>query len=294
LDKLLVLGLPQISRNQIQKLIKGGHVSIDGLVIKKPALQLEGGEIVAVNLPDIAESSILPEAIPLRVIYEDEHLIVIDKSSGMVVHPSAGHATGTVVNALLAHAPDIQGVGGEKRPGVVHRLDKETSGVLILAKDDETHRFLQNQFSNRTVSKTYLALVDGRPKTDTGRIEAAIGRSRHERKKMAVVQEGKGRESVSVYKTLEAFGEHTFLEVQPITGRTHQIRVHLAYIGSPIVGDRVYGRKKQNLSLDRHFLHASSLRISIPEQSQPRTFHAPLPEELDNVLASLRLSSSGM
>jgi 23S rRNA pseudouridine1911/1915/1917 synthase len=206
----------------------------------------------------------------------------------MVVHPSAGHPCGTLVHAVLAHSPDIQGVGGELRPGIVHRLDKDTSGLILIAKNDQAHHWLQNQFRNRQVDKTYLALVDGAPPTRQGRIEAAIGRDPAHRKKMAVVPPGKGRPAASEYRTLEAFHNHTFLEVHPITGRTHQIRLHLAYLNCPIVGDTVYGRKKPTLPLMRHFLHAARLSIQLQGEKAPREFEAPLPPDLQDVLDRLR------
>lgn len=288
LDAILASSLEEVSRNQIQKIIRDGWVNVDGEIIQKPAYQLEGGERIQLTLPEKEDSHLRAEKIPLQVIFENDHVLVIDKPHGMVVHPSAGHRHGTVVNAVLAHAPEIEGVGGERRPGLVHRLDKDTSGVLILAKDDKTHRYLQSQFSHRRVKKSYLALVDGIPKTPEGRIEAPLGRDRHNRKRMAVIHGAKGREAISVYHTLENFEKHAFLEVHPITGRTHQIRVHLAYIGHPILGDPLYGRKRPSTECDRLFLHASKLLIRIPEESEPRLFKAKFPGELEEILAGLR------
>jgi 23S rRNA pseudouridine1911/1915/1917 synthase len=196
--------------------------------------------------------------------------------------------SGTLVNAVLGYDPEIEGIGGEERPGVVHRLDKETSGVILLAKNERAHRWLQDQFRLREVEKTYLALVDGKPPTPTGRVEAYIGRDPSHRKQMAIVPESRGRESISEYKTLESFRSHTLLEFHPLTGRTHQIRLHCAFLGCPIVGDEIYGRKKRSIQMDRHFLHARSLKIVLPGEKQPRFFEAPLPEELEQVLHSLR------
>jgi 23S rRNA pseudouridine1911/1915/1917 synthase len=206
----------------------------------------------------------------------------------MVVHPAAGHATGTLVHAALAHAPEMEGVGGEVRPGVVHRLDKNTSGLILLAKNDLSHRWLQDQFRLRKTNKTYLALVDGRPPTPHGRIEAPIGRDPSQRKQMAIVSASKGRDAVSEYRTLESFDEHTLLEVHPITGRTHQIRLHAAFVGCPVVGDTVYGRRKPTLPLKRHFLHAARLEIRLRNEKKPHTFEAPLPDELERILEQLR------
>jgi 23S rRNA pseudouridine1911/1915/1917 synthase len=217
---------------------------------------------------------------------------VVNKPAGMVVHPAAGHASGTLVHAALAHAPTMEGVGGERRPGVVHRLDKDTSGLILLAKNDAAHHRLQEQFHSRSVVKTYLALVDGRPPTPRGRIEAPIGRDPAHRQRMAVLPPGKGRQAVSEYGTVEAFPEHTLLEVHPLTGRTHQIRLHLAFIGCPVVGDKIYGRRHSSLPLKRQFLHAARLEITLPGEERPRHFEAPLPDELKHILNFLRHSKS--
>jgi 23S rRNA pseudouridine1911/1915/1917 synthase len=206
----------------------------------------------------------------------------------MVVHPAAGHASGTIVHAVLAHVPQLEGVGGVLRPGVVHRLDRDTSGVILLAKNDRSHRWLQEQFRLRQVHKNYLALVDGHPPTPAGRIEAAIGRDPRMRKKMAVVPPAKGRTAVTEYRTLEKFPEHTYLDVSPVTGRTHQIRLHLAFLGCPVTGDTVYGRKHPSLRINRHFLHAERLIIQLRGEKSERCFIAPLPSELEEVLNSLR------
>jgi 23S rRNA pseudouridine1911/1915/1917 synthase len=212
----------------------------------------------------------------------------VNKPAGMVVHPSPGHDHGTLVHAALGHAPQMEGIGGEERPGIVHRLDKETSGLIVIAKNEQAHRWLQDQFRDRSVEKIYLALVDGKPPTPVGRVEAPIGRKATQRKLMAVVPPAKGRDAVSEYKTLESFPAHTLLEVHPLTGRTHQIRVHLAFLGCPVTGDTVYGRKKPSLDLKRHFLHAYRLKITLPGETNPRTFEAKLPVELDSVLVSIR------
>jgi 23S rRNA pseudouridine1911/1915/1917 synthase len=249
---------------------------------------LEGKALVQVVIPPSEPGALLGEAIPLEILFENADLLVVDKPAGMVVHPAAGHVSGTLVHAALAHAPEMEGIGGEKRPGVVHRLDKGTSGVILLAKNDFAHRWLQDQFRLRRVEKIYLALVDGKPPTPTGRIEAPIGRSLVERKHMAVTVPAKGREAVSEYRTLEVFPRHTLLEVRPLTGRTHQIRLHLAFIGCPVVGDTVYGRKKATLTLVRHFLHAASLAVRLPGEERPRRFEAPLPEVLRLTLEQLR------
>lgn len=291
LDKYLVACLPDFSRSRLQALIKMGMVTVDGRPALKAGQILDHEVQVDVCIPPPEPSDLIPESIPLDVRFENENFLVVNKPAGMVVHPGAGHATGTLVHAALAHAPDIQGVGGELRPGIVHRLDKDTSGLILIAKNDQAHRWLQNQFRCRQVEKTYLALVDGQPPTRRGRIEAAIGRDPAHRKKMAVVPPGKGRSAISEYHTLETFSDHTLLEVHPITGRTHQIRLHLAYLGCPITGDTVYGRKKASLPLARHFLHAARLKIQLPGEESPRVFEAPLPLDLTDTLNRLRIAA---
>lgn len=288
LDKFLTSKLPEMSRSRIQGLIKDGFISVNGIQAAKAGLDLNSGDRVQVLIPPPQPTALQPEPIPLQIIFENKNLMVINKPAGMVVHPAAGHATGTLVQAALAHSPDLEGVGGELRPGVVHRLDKETSGLIVMAKNDRTHRWLQEQFRLRKVKKVYLALADGQPPTPQGRIEAPIGRDLHNRKKMAVVPLQKGREAVTEYFVKESFPSHTLFEAHPLTGRTHQIRLHLAFIGCPIVGDRVYGRKKQSLEIKRHFLHAQYLTITLPGEKEPRTFEAPLPPELEAVLDELR------
>jgi 23S rRNA pseudouridine1911/1915/1917 synthase len=206
----------------------------------------------------------------------------------MVVHPSPGHTSRTLVQAALSHAPEIEGVGGVRRPGVVHRLDKDTSGIILLAKNDRAHRYLQRQFQERTVEKVYLALLDGRPATPAGRVEAAIGRDPAHRQRMAVLPPDRGREAVSEYRTLEGFNRHTWVEVRPLTGRQHQIRLHMAFLGCPVVGDRVYGFKRPSIPLERHFLHASRLVLQIPGEPDRKRIDAPLASELQSVLEELR------
>ncbi|NIS80013.1 MAG: RluA family pseudouridine synthase [Anaerolineales bacterium] len=290
LDLSLVDQVSDQSRTQLQQLVRRGLVRVNGRVITKPGFQLEGGEQVEVRIPAPKQVSLKPEPIPLDIVFENKDLILVNKPAGMVVHPSAGHSTGTLVQAILAHAPDLRGVGGELRPGVVHRLDKNTSGLIILAKDDTAHRALQRQFKDREVEKIYLALVKGHPPTPTGRIEAPIGRDPHHRKRMAVVPIGKGREAITIYQTQEQFDQYALLEVQPLTGRTHQIRLHLAFLGCPVVGDPTYGRRDKDLDLHRQFLHASALSFCLPGEDSPRRFEVPLPPELEAVLQDIRRS----
>ncbi len=288
LDKFLAVKLPDYSRSRLQTLIKEGVVLVDQQAITKTGFVVEFGNVVEIVLPEIASSELVPEKIDLDVIFENSDLAVINKPAGMVVHPAAGHDTGTLVHAALARFTDLQGIGGELRPGVVHRLDKDTSGLIVIAKNETAHRWLQEQFKSRKVEKIYIALVDGRPPTPTGRIEAAIARDPSHRKKMAVVSEMKGRASVTEYRTLETFREHTLVEAHPETGRTHQIRLHLAFLKCPITGDIVYGRSHPSVDIRRHFLHAAKLKITLPGEKTPRTFEAPLPAELLAVLDSLR------
>jgi 23S rRNA pseudouridine1911/1915/1917 synthase len=288
LDKFLVSCLPEFSRSRLQVLIENGYIFVDGKMAYKNGQMVNRGDIILVHVPAPEPTQLVPEAIPLDIIFENEDLMVVNKPAGMVVHPAAGHISGTLVHAALAHAPEMIGIGGEKRPGVVHRLDKDTSGLILLAKNDQAHRFLQDQFRLRKTIKIYLALVDGKPPTPYGRIEAPVGRDSLHRKMMAVTGIKKGREAISEYRTLELFREHTLLEVHPLTGRTHQIRVHLKFLGCPVAGDTVYGHKHATIPLERHFLHASKLTILLPYEAKPRTFEAPLPIELDRVLAKLR------
>lgn len=288
LDKFLVGLLQEFSRSRIQGLIADGFVDVDGRAAKKSGQPLENGNTVTVRIPPAAPTDLVAEDIPLDIVFENDDLLVVDKPAGMVVHPGAGHSTGTLVNAVLGYDPDLEGIGGEERPGVVHRLDKETSGLILIAKNERAHRWLQEQFRLRKVDKTYLALVDGKPPTPSGRVEAHIGRDPKNRKRMAVLNERRGREAISEYKTLEEFEKHSLLEFHPHTGRTHQIRLHCAFLKCPIVGDKVYGRKNPTIEIGRHFLHAQRLSILLPGEKEPRNFEAPLPAELEQVLNDLR------
>ncbi|WP_322807838.1 RluA family pseudouridine synthase [Thermanaerothrix sp.] len=288
LDKVLVQHLSDFSRARLQNLIKEGKVCLNGRVITKTGFPVQPGQQIQVTLPPPQPSRLQPEDIPLDILFENDDLIILNKPAGMVVHPSPGHLQGTLVHGILAYHPDLEGIGGERRPGIVHRLDKETSGLLLVAKNDRAHRWLQDQFRHRQVRKTYLALVDGHPPTPRGRIEAPVGRDPLHRQKMSVLPPGKGREAITEYHTLEAFRQHTLLEVHPLTGRTHQIRVHMAFLGCPIVGDTLYGHRHPSLPVSRHFLHAARLTLRLPGENEPRTFEAPLPADLERILAWLR------
>lgn len=288
LDKFLVSQLPEFSRARIQGLIADGFVTVNGAAAKKAGQVIEDGDDIEVRIPPPMPSGLIPEDIPLDIIFENDDLIVVNKPAGMVVHPAAGHDSGTLVNAVLGYDPDMEGIGGEERPGLVHRLDKDTSGLIVLAKNERAHNWLQEQFRLRKVEKIYLALVDGHPPTPSGRVEAPIGRDPSHRKKMAIVQPGKGREAISEYKTLESFKRHTLLEFHPLTGRTHQIRLHCKFLGCPIVGDSVYGRRSPSAETARHFLHAFRLKIVLPGEDRPRIFEADLPAELKKVLEEVK------
>jgi 23S rRNA pseudouridine1911/1915/1917 synthase len=293
LDKFLADYLEKYSRSYVQKLISEGRVNVDGFPIYKKSELLNPGAEVEVTIPPAKDTSLVGEDIPLDILFENDDLIVINKPAGMVVHPALGHASGTLVQAVLGYAPEIEGVGGIKRPGLVHRLDQNTSGVIMLAKNDRAHQFLQDQFQARTVDKQYLALVDGRPPTPQGRVEVAIGRDSKYRQRMAPALERDGKEAISEYFTQETFPEHTLIKVSILTGRTHQIRVHMAFLGCPVVGDTVYGRKKPSIKIQRHFLHAFRLSILIPGEKTKKTFEAPLASELFDVLDLLRNNMEG-
>jgi 23S rRNA pseudouridine1911/1915/1917 synthase len=288
LDVFLTACLPEFSRSRIQGLIKDGFVKINAEMVTKPGRDLELGEQVEIRIPPPIPSRLVAEDIPLDIIFENDDLVIVNKPAGMVVHPSPGHNDGTLVHAALGHLPELEGIGGEERPGIVHRLDKDTSGLIVIAKNDHALRWLQEQFRTRKVEKIYLALVDGKPPTPAGRVEAPIGRNTTHRKLMAVVPPEKGREAVSEYRTLESFPAHTLLEVHPLTGRTHQIRVHLAFLSCPVVADRVYGQHRPTVELNRQFLHAKELKIILPGETKERIFTTPLPPELQFILDRLR------
>jgi 23S rRNA pseudouridine1911/1915/1917 synthase len=287
LDKYLVLENPEYTRARLQRFIEDGFVTINGETAKKTGSKIEAGDVVGFTIPEPDQTSLIPESIELDILYEDQRVLVVNKPAGMVVHPSAGHDRGTLVHAALGHDPDMAGISGEGRPGIVHRLDKDTSGIILLAKDEKTLHMLQEQFKNRTIDKTYIALVDRHPPTPTGRIDAAIGRDPSHRQRMAILPEDKGRSAVSEYRTLQTFKDHTLVEVHPLTGRTHQIRLHLALVGCPIAGDTIYGYRKSSIDIQRHFLHAARLSVRLPGEKIPRTFEAPLPQELQRILTNL-------
>lgn len=288
LDRFIAAQLTDQSRTAVQRLIDGGFITRNGSLCTA-ATKIAPGDIIVVRIPPPAPTEIIAEDIPLTIVYEDDDLMVIDKPAGLVVHPAAGHDHGTLVNAVLGYAPNIEGVGGEVRPGIVHRLDKNTSGLMIVAKNDRALRELQQQFKSRTVKKMYVALVEGIVEPRVGIIDAPIGRSPNHRKKMAVTHAG--RSAQTRYRVTRVFHipDASLVEAYPETGRTHQIRVHFAWLHHPLVGDTVYGRHSPLFDLKRHFLHAASLTFTLPN-GQVRTFTSTLPHDLQQVLDHLTSS----
>jgi 23S rRNA pseudouridine1911/1915/1917 synthase len=294
LDKFLVGRLPDLSRSAVQRQIEDGQVTVNGESVR-PSFKVSHGDQIVVILPEHRGDELRPEPIPLDIVYEDQTLLVINKPAGMVVHPAPGHPGGTLVNALLAYSPELAATGSQ-RPGIVHRLDRDTSGVILVARTEKGRRELQRQFKDRTVDKAYLTLVHGHLQPAWGRVEAPLGRDPHHRQRMAVL--AGGREAVTEYHVLQTFahqlgpvaGDYSLVEAQPVTGRTHQIRVHFASIGHPVVGDGVYGRRKCSLPVSRQFLHAQRIAFLHPRAGKHMVLEAPLPEDLANVLELLRLS----
>ena len=283
LDQVLAERLPELSRARLQRMIQGGAVDVAGRDAK-PALKLRAGDLVSGHVPEARPADHLePEPISLVVAFEDADLIVVDKPAGLVVHPGAGHRSGTLVNALLYHCgTSLSGIGGVLRPGIVHRLDKGTSGLLVAAKNDATHRGLVAQWKRRSIDREYLALVRGKPRTESGSIDAAIGRHPNDRKKFSI-RARRGRPAVTHWSVERSLGDLTLLRVRLETGRTHQIRVHLASVGLPVAGDPVYGGGRavsRALGLDRQALHAARLGFEHPRSGERLGFESPLPEDL--------------
>jgi 23S rRNA pseudouridine1911/1915/1917 synthase len=288
LDKLIVAQLDGVSRTQVQAMIKDGQVTVDGEQVKS-GIKLRGGEKIVVTLVQQDDKTIRPEDIPLDVIYEDDDLAVIEKNATMVIHPGIGNESGTLVHAILARWPQIAAMDdADDRMGIVHRLDKDTSGLIVIAKTDEALNALMDQFRERTVDKTYIALLERTPKTVTGRIEAPIGRDPKQRKRMAVITDGK--EAITEFALLDDnFRDGLALvEFKILTGRTHQIRVHAAFIGCPVMGDRVYGFRKQRTKMKRNFLHSAKLAFDHPTTGERLQFESKLPIGLQQVMVKLR------
>jgi 23S rRNA pseudouridine1911/1915/1917 synthase len=298
LDSFLASHLLEVSRTRIQRAIEDGDVLVNQRAAK-PSYRLRAGDQVEVDLPEPPPVELIPEPIRLNIVYEDDDLIVVDKPAGMVVHPGAGIESGTLANALVYHFNALSETAGRIRPGIVHRIDKETSGLLVVAKNDLAHERVSDQFRDRQVFKMYLALVYGRMSQERGEIEARIGRSPHNRTRMAVLRGGAGRTAHTVFQVAQAYAEFTLLKVQIKTGRTHQIRVHMAHIGHPVVGDATYGGGRENSirddstrrqinALGRHFLHSAQLAFTHPRTGARLEFSSPAPPELAAFLKQLR------
>ena len=282
LDKYVCEKRPELSRTRVQKLIAGGYVTVNERVAKA-GHKLDIGDRLKVIIPPTPQSTVVPEAIPLNIIYEDDDLLVVDKPAGLAVHPAPGHPSHTLVNAILSHFPHLAALSDSMRPGIVHRLDKDTSGVMLVAKNSVAQADLSDQFKAHSVAKAYLVLVKGHLTPENGVIEAPIGRDSRNRKRMAVV--AGGREARTEYRVIRFIGDYTLLEVRPETGRTHQIRVHLSAIGYPVVGDKVYGVKSAYLS--RQFLHACRLGFKLPSTGEYVEFTSELPLDLEQALKDI-------
>ncbi len=285
LDAYASAEVQDLSRSRVQALLDQGNVLLNGKPTKASA-KLRLGDIIQIIVPPPVEWDVKAEDIPLDIVYEDERILVINKDRGVVVHPAAGHRQGTLVNAVLSHCPDLRGIGGEIRPGIVHRLDKDTTGLLVVAKDEETLRDLQSQIKDRTAKRQYLALCKGRLPADSGTVDAPIGRDERDRKRMAV-RPG-GREAVTAFEVVMRFGnEYTLLVAKLQTGRTHQIRVHMAHLKHPVVGDPVYSRTRGELGMRGQALHAFKLGLAVPKSGQYVEFSAPLPDDFREALETL-------
>jgi 23S rRNA pseudouridine1911/1915/1917 synthase len=281
LDKYLSRVLGQFSRAYLQRLIKQGHVLVNGQ-IAKASQRLDKRDRITVGLPPLPDRP-LAEPLPLAVVHEDDDILVIDKPAGLTVHPAPGHPSHTLVNAILSHCPGLTTSGELTRPGIVHRLDKDTSGLIVIAKNDVARQYLATQFKSRTITKGYLVLVKGRLSPEQGMVEAPIGRDPHRRQRMAIVEAGK--EAITHYQVRKYLDDYTLVEVTPLTGRTHQIRIHLSAIGHPVVGDPIYGIK--SAFLGRQFIHAYRLGFHLPSTKQYREFASPLPADLEQALDRL-------
>lgn len=284
LDKYVTDHCPGLSRTQAQKLIAGGLVTVNDRTARA-GLKLSPGDRLDISVPPAAPSALTPEAIPLDILYEDADLLVVDKPAGLTVHPAPGHPDHTLVNAILSHLPDPAEAEDEQRPGIVHRLDKDTSGVMVVARNGPAHSNLAGQFKDRSVLKVYLVLVKGHLYPEDGAIEAPVGRDPRHRERMAVTPDSRGREARTEYHVLDYIGGYTLLEIRPVTGRTHQIRVHLKAIGFPVAGDSVYGVKSPHLT--RQFVHASRLGFKLPSSGKYVEFSADLPPDLSQALQEI-------
>lgn len=286
LDLFLVRQLPDLSRSYAQRLIADGQVTVDGTA-RKANYKLRGGEEIVCTMPPAEEIEICAEDIPLDILYEDADIIVVNKARGMVVHPAAGIYTGTLVNALLWHCHDLSGINGALRPGIVHRLDKDTSGVMVAAKNDMAHHYLARQIRDKDARREYRAIVHGNIVPRAGVVTGAIGRHPTDRKKMAIVREN-GKPATTHFEVLERFGDYTYVSCRLETGRTHQIRVHMTSIGHPLVGDPKYTAKKNPFAIVGQALHSLSLSLTHPRTGKEMAFTAPLPQDMEEILHTLR------
>ncbi|NLO89334.1 MAG: RluA family pseudouridine synthase [Clostridia bacterium] len=287
IDAFLASQNPRLSRSQVQKIIEDGRVKVNGKRVKKN-YKLKPRDLVVFSIPEPQKITLEPQNIPLNIIYEDGDIIVVDKPRGMVVHPAPGNYSGTLVNALLYHCKDLSGINGVLRPGIVHRLDKDTSGVIIAAKNDFAHRRLAEQIKKHEFKRIYTALVHGTVMQNRGIIEAPIGRDPKDRKKMAVVFKN-SKPAVTYLRVLERFEDYTLLELELKTGRTHQIRVHMSYLKHPVVGDTKYGRRKNEFGIEGQLLHAKTLGITHPRTGEYMEFNAELPEYFEEILKQIRI-----
>ena len=295
LDRALADAVPTMSRERLKSLIRSGAVEAQGRPVRDPAIKVHGGESLRVEVPEPTPPHNEPQDIPLRIVFEDEHLLVVDKPAGLVVHPAAGNLDGTLVNALLHHCGgSLSGIGGVARPGIVHRIDKDTSGLLVVAKTDVAHEGLAKQFAAHSIDRRYLAIVSGVPKASGGTVDAPLARSSANRKKIAIVEAGRGKRAVTHWKRLQVLDEAALVECRLETGRTHQVRVHMASIGHPLVGDPVYGRSGkahrkllQELGFRRQALHAAELGFTHPVTKRALSFASPLPPDMQELLRAL-------
>lgn len=287
LDRFVTQRLTDYTRSHIQKLADAGEISLQGVPCKA-SYKVKAGDQITLRIPELKEPDILPEEIPLSIVFEDEDMLVVNKPQGMVVHPAAGNYTGTLVHALLAHCGDsLSGINGEKRPGILHRIDKDTSGLLLVAKNDVAHQHLATQIKEHSLTRAYQALVHGRFKTEKGEINLPIGRHPQNRKKMAVTYRN-SREAVTRFHVLESLGAYTLVECALKTGRTHQIRVHMSHLGHPVVGDPVYGVKKERFPTNGQLLHAYKVGFVHPRSGEYLEFESPLPEHYKKILEIIR------
>jgi 23S rRNA pseudouridine1911/1915/1917 synthase len=301
LDRALAAALPEHSRERLKALIGGGRVNGAAGVLWDPALKVKGGEAIALVIPAPRPSHTQAQDIPLEIVFEDDHLLVVDKPAGLVVHPAAGNYDGTLVNALLHHcAGRLSGIGGVARPGIVHRIDKDTSGLLLVAKTDPAHEHLSRQFAAHTVDRRYRAVVIGQPVPPAGRIEAALARSSSNRQKMAIVAEGRGKHAITHYRTVQPLAGAALVECRLETGRTHQIRVHMASIGHALLGDATYGKAPGNLAVSlrelgfaRQALHAATLGFEHPVRKEKLSFESALPADIVELIGRLSPPGSG-